>query len=228
MKRSIASLLIAGSTFIIGIAAFQIADYTESLVLNWVFGTPQLNKPAVDSPDAVLLAEQEIYRTLLREMFVSEGAKLLVIESQTTGCDIFEDPAGALRIGANEDFNTSVKRMLPMVENSTIDDYLGKNKTIGTLFLSDIGFDYVLIGHEAAGHFFESNVGRGWTEFYEKYPKSNGLIYFSKIGLNNQRDQALVYAGRSCGGLCGSGDYVLLKKQQDKWVIEQKVMLWIS
>jgi hypothetical protein len=228
MKHPIRYLLTGLSTLIIGIGTFYITHYAESRVLDRLFATPHLDPPVVATLDAVLSEEQEIYRTVLHEMFVREGTKLLVIESQTEGCHFYEDADSARLSARNEDFHTSIGEMFPTVENSTFDDYRDRNRTIGSLFLSDIGFDYVLLSPETYNRFFDSEAGHGWADFYKKYPRANGLIFFSKIGFNKQRDQALVYAGSACGGLCGDGSYVLLRRRADKWAIEKAVRVWIS
>jgi hypothetical protein len=54
------------------------------------------------------------------------------------------------------------------------------------------------------------------------------LLFFSRIGFNPQYNQAFLYAGKSCGGLCGFGSYFLLAKQEGKWIIERQQGLWVS
>ena len=76
--------------------------------------------------------------------------------------------------------------------------------------------------------FKKKGVAAGWNEFYKKYPKSSGFWDFSPIGYNTQGTEALVYLGHRCGGLCGTGHLVLLAKENDHWVVRNRVMLWIS
>jgi len=87
---------------------------------------------------------------------------------------------------------------------------------------------YKIIERDEVDGFFKKGVGRGWQEFYSKYPKSAGYWQFSRPGYNSSRDEAMLYVGHSCGGLCGTGHLYLLSKQNGKWTVKNRVMLWIS
>jgi hypothetical protein len=71
--------------------------------------------------------------------------------------------------------------------------------------------------------------GRGWwAESYKRYPDSVGLIVLSRVGFNAARNQAMVYIQHVCGGLCGTGHYVLLEKNADQWRVVKESMVWVS
>ena len=74
----------------------------------------------------------------------------------------------------------------------------------------------------------DGRVENFWARFYKKYPNSSGLVFFSKVGFNDRHDQAFVYVGRTCGGLCGAGEYVLLNKVNGQWVVRDEEGLWVS
>ncbi|MFM9904073.1 MAG: hypothetical protein ACKVQJ_05815 [Pyrinomonadaceae bacterium] len=57
----------------------------------------------------------------------------------------------------------------------------------------------------------------GWNDFYAKYPDSGGAISMSAVGFNADKTIAIVYMGHSCGGLCGGGNYHVLRKTDGKW-----------
>jgi hypothetical protein len=91
----------------------------------------------------------------------------------------------------------------------------------------ELTFQYALVpGREIRG-FFEDGA-QGWSKFYEKYPWSSGYWEFSRVGFDNGNREAVVYLGRHCGGLCGTGNLVLLRKVSGKWVVKNSAMLWIS
>ena len=48
-------------------------------------------------------------------------------------------------------------------------------------------------------------------------PKSGGHIFMSPVGFNRRKTQAIVYAGSSCGGLCGSSQFHLFEKVHGRW-----------
>ena len=69
----------------------------------------------------------------------------------------------------------------------------------------------------------------GWKRFYAKYPKSSGFIELSRVAFASSKTKALLYCGTSGDrGKGGIGYYILLKKQDTKWMIEKKVMAWIA
>jgi hypothetical protein len=67
-----------------------------------------------------------------------------------------------------------------------------------------------------------------WTTFYRLFPKSNGIINFSRAGFNSRHNQAVLYITHTRGGLDGVGLYILLHKLKGKWRIQQKAIVWIS
>jgi len=83
-----------------------------------------------------------------------------------------------------------------------------------------------LISAEEISKFFKH--GDGWRKFYESYPKSSGYWDISPVGYSDDGLEALVYLGHHCGYLCGTGHLVLLKKEDDAWVVKNRTMLWIS
>jgi len=68
----------------------------------------------------------------------------------------------------------------------------------------------------------------GWNLFYERYPGSSGYVSFSRVGFNGNATQALVYVVCVCGGLCGTGGYVLLEKKGGTWRTQRWLASWIS
>ena len=78
-------------------------------------------------------------------------------------------------------------------------------------------FEYELVPSETIDSFFKSKGPGGWTGFYKRFPNSGGYVEMSAVGFNSDKTLALMYAGHSCGGLCGGGAYHLLKKVDGKW-----------
>ena len=69
---------------------------------------------------------------------------------------------------------------------------------------------------------------KGFDEFHRLYPKSQGFMSVSRVGYNPARTEALVYVGNLCGGLCGTGQYYLLARENNSWKIQVKALVWIS
>lgn len=159
-----------------------------------------------------------VYSAVLKETFVDESTKLLVIEDKTAD-DFTAD---------NEKHWEYLKAGLAPISQSTIDDF--KSRNAQSFSLEDkftLTIKTKLISKAEVDKLF--GPGGGWWEaFYKSYPNSPGLITFSNVGFNSDGSQALLYIGHSCGGLCGTGHYVLLTKNNGAWKVEKKVMTWIS
>lgn len=231
MNRPILYALSAFSTFFLGIGIFSAASHLDSVegqLADWLVVTPQLEAPTPRPVDAGLIDEQAIYQTVILQALVNDRTEMVVVQAQTTGCPLYENEKLAKEFGHTAEFLSSVRSFMPTVEDAALNDYLDKNKDRTGLLSMDPGIDYILIGPKGISHFFARESGSGWRGFYAKYPKSTGLLFFSRIGFNPQYNQAFLYAGKSCGGLCGFGSYFLLAKQEGKWIIERQQGLWVS
>ena len=115
--------------------------------------------------------------------------------------------------------------LMPEAELQTLDSYLLNNKSRQELKISNLGIDYVIVRNSDLP---DGEYDDFWTRFYKRYPHSPGIVFFSQVGFNDRHDQAFVYVGRSCGGLCGAGEYVLLNKVNGTWEVLAKRALWVS
>ena len=99
-----------------------------------------------------------------------------------------------------------------IISQETIDDFVAKNAKSYQLTKSfNLKLEYVLIPKEK----LESS-------------DSGGLIALSRAGFDSSGNQALVYIDYGCGGLCGSGTYMLPVKNKQRWVVKKKFMAWVS
>ena len=230
MMRYCLRFSVAVFTFTLGMAIVWALHLIPRLETRFVDSFFSVHNSDLSSISPVILdpaqEANEIYRVLVQEKFTFNAeVKLIVLQSETTGCPMYEDESLRKEWGNAEPFHQMVKELMPEVEPQTLDDYLAKNKTPEPLKVSDLGINYVIVKEsDLAG----DKVDRFWTKFYRKYPDSSGIIFFSRVGFNAQHDQAFLYAGRSCGGLCGEGEYILFKKLNGKWVIQQERGLWVS
>jgi len=225
---------IACLTLILGLTSSWVAgliSVIETALVDRLISTPTV---AADSSAASLVDStkdvNDIYRVLIHQLFVMDQTKLVVIEARTTGCPMYESEEHRREFSMPDSFDSIVHKRLNTVEQETLADYLGKNKESHILTgISDLGIAYVLVTDDDLKEAFsEHGIDRGWTRFYKKYPGSSGIVFFSTVGFNRDNTQAFVYAGKQCGGLCGAGDYVLLKKENGIWAIQQRMALWVS
>jgi hypothetical protein len=55
-----------------------------------------------------------------------------------------------------------------------------------------------------------------------------GSISFSDFKINQKKDKAIFYFDLICGSLCGSGEIIFCIKENGKWKIADRNMLWVS
>lgn len=58
----------------------------------------------------------------------------------------------------------------------------------------------------------------GWSGFRDAFPDSRGYLILSAVGFSADKTLALVYIEHRCGGLCAEARYVILQKQNGRWV----------
>jgi len=64
-----------------------------------------------------------------------------------------------------------------------------------------------------------------WTV---KYPKFTGVLVFSNIKFDVNREHGVLEVGYYCGGKCGLGYKVTIEKVDHRWVISKVEDTWIS
>ena len=67
-----------------------------------------------------------------------------------------------------------------------------------------------------------------WETFSSKHTGARMIFEVSAIGFDHQAGQALVYVGRRCDGLCGSGELLLLHQRSRVWSVISAALVWIS
>lgn len=111
----------------------------------------------------------------------------------------------------------------------TIRNFLERLCTPGSLsrtFHTDLPREFVSAEHV---HF------KGWPiqkdeskSFEELYPGASGIISFSHAGFDSALDEAIVYSGFVCGGLCGTGYRYILRKKSGRWEVVDGLMVWMA
>jgi len=226
MRRHSIRLFIAILTFTLGISIFWVSQVTSTLVDRFLTtnntDVSPVTLPHLNSDEEA----NEIYRVLVRrEFIVNDEIQLIVIQAETTSCPMYEDESVKEKFGVTEEFHQMMSKTMPEVEMQTLDNYLLMNKTRQELKVWNLGVNSVIVTNSDLP---DSKFENFWDRFYRKYPNSPGLMFFSKVGFNDRHEQAFLYMGKSCGGLCGVGKYVLLNKVNGEWVVSNEQELWIS
>jgi hypothetical protein len=178
-------------------------------------GTPT----PVPTPSAgqIDLEEQAVYAALLQGLYAASN--YVIMDATATGPGGVGDTASSL-----------ARILLDMkgVDQATSDSFKLRNETSVPLKPNmTLGSGYVLLSQAGMNLIFSQNRD-GWQLFYERYPNTPGITTISKVGFNGTLDQALVYVGTMSHYLAGAGYFVLLKKVNGSWSVDQQVMTWIS
>jgi hypothetical protein len=62
---------------------------------------------------------------------------------------------------------------------------------------------------------------------YERFPRSYGYLTLSSVAFSFDLTEALFYTEHICG-LCGGGEYVLMRKNDGRWSIVNRYSRWVS
>lgn len=136
--------------------------------------------------------------------------------------------------GDKENWEQVKVRLRNKLTDDTITDFESKLKKATEFKRTfDIDLEYSLLSVNDHDSIFDrrdnfDGFQKNWVNFYEKFPDSGGYISLSNVGFNKAEDQALVYFVHWCGGLCGTGAYILLKKVERSWSVDEAGLTWIS
>jgi len=99
---------------------------------------------------------------------------------------------------------------------------------LNNVFSTDISTDLRLPSGARAVFVNRSDLGTKTSDFEARFPNNLGYFVVSHVGLNLNRTEALLYIDHFCGGLCGGGDYVLMRKVNGVWHVVERHMTWVS
>jgi hypothetical protein len=137
----------------------------------------------------------------------SKPKSAIVIRQETVKGDEGDDPRKCLSLAVRWRFREAIS------------DYIQKNRQQWILQPAfPLSKPYKVVDRASIEKIFKQlGVGKGWNEFYSRYPGSGGYHIFSAVGFNAKRTQAVFYSGGSCGGLCGSWQLHVFEKVDGSW-----------
>jgi hypothetical protein len=99
---------------------------------------------------------------------------------------------------------------------------------LNSVFSRDISTDLRLPSGARAVFVNPSDLGTRVGDFEAGFPNSDGFFVVSHVGLNLNKTEALLYVDHFCGGLCGGGGYVLMRKVNGVWHVVDHHYTWMS
>lgn len=199
-----------------GLAMFR-RPLAAFLLLLLVCCTARLTPSPTPSADQMNVEEQAVYAALVKQMYTA--STLVIMDNTATGPNGVEDTASHL------DY---VLQNMHDVTQATLDSFKARNeKAYPLLPHMDLGITYILLSQSQRNQIFGQNQS-GWEVFYNNYPDAPGITALSRVGFDATLDQALVYIGTQSNWLAGAGYYILLRRADGLWKVDQKVMVWVS
>jgi len=178
-------------------------------------GTPA--PTSTPSAEQIDTQEQAVYAALLLKLY--SAPSYVIMDTTATS------PGG---VGDTASILDRMMQNMHAVDQKTGDSFKSRNGAAWPVSPKmDLGSPYVLLSQAEMEQIFSQNRD-GWQLFYEQYPDAPGITTFSRVGFNDSLDQALVYVGTLSHYLAGAGYFVLLKKVNGAWTVDQQVMSWIS
>lgn len=178
-------------------------------------------------------AEYKVYDAVVKYMF-RDGITRFDMNAKVDQIVIRDRTHSDYARGTDKEDWEQVKIRLSSLNDETIAGYESVRKDeVRLKAVLDVPFNYSFISDEQlAVPFGRARLSTGsmdqWNEFYRLYPKSGGVISFSRVGFDKTRQSALVYFVNWCGPLCGTGTYVHLISRDTEWSVNATGMMWIS
>jgi len=99
---------------------------------------------------------------------------------------------------------------------------------LNSVFSTDLNTDLRLPSGARAVFINPSDLGAKTGDFEARFPNNLGYFVVSHVGLNLNKTEALLYVDHFCGGLCGGGNYVLMRKVSGAWHVVDRRGTWVS
>jgi len=120
-----------------------------------------------------------------------------------------------------------LRKQSPRLQTSTLNAFRDANAHPAPLrFLFQLRIPYDLVDKAEIDAIFENHGW--WTDYYKKYPDSQGFLTLSRVGFSADGKQAMFYSTNGCGGKCGTGTYVIMEKPGASWRVVKEILMWVS
>ena len=169
------------------------------------------------SSDQIDAEQQAVYSVLLQDRY--SAPSYVIMDATATNLGGVADTVSTL---------DRIVKDMRLVDQTTTESFRARNDASYPVQPGmHLGSPYVLMTQDEMTLMFSQNRD-GWQAFYGQYPDAPGITSLSRVGFNTALDQALVYVGTMSHYLAGAGYFVLLKKVNGSWIVDQQVMTWIS
>ena len=216
MKKIFRRLAIVLLTLVIGLGAAGL----------WLYRSLRPSLSAyTSSVESETSDEYAVYSALIRESYLEDGVKMLVIQNRT----LFYGNPDYLKITTAEQRVQDMRRYCQSVDESALRDFQSKHLQSSEVTANfDLPVRYLLVNKDDFDESSDEKARLVIAEFYQRYPDARGMIALSRVGFNQTRDQAFLRVEFTFCPLCSHGGKVLLKKEWGKWKVVDSFGGWAS
>lgn len=161
--------------------------------------------------------EDAIYRMLLQQKF-DKGKGSVIIDAVPTSSH------GRLLDRLQPDPATADGRVLAEV----VADFTAINAATRSLRSLATDTTLLLVPDSVITAMRNADLRTFWNQYHARFPDRPNIIRWTRPGFSADRNMALIEAGSSCGGLCGSGELMLVHKVDGVWKVKAVLSAWVS
>ncbi len=112
------------------------------------------------------------------------------------------------------------------VPKEALEDWKIENQSTRSFLRKfEFSYEYHLLARDELDKYDADNF---FSEFYERYPDSNGLISVSSIGFDKAMNTALIHVIHSYGSLGANYYFIVLEKKNGTWGIVKRITTGLS
>lgn len=206
------ALLASSGYFVVGRAA--------------VVSRPSQTKQSETAPASPADEDVTVYSVVFADVFqATPDTQIMIVDHTSKGV-----PPGMWAVTAVQGPDTA--KFMAKLAADTRQDYQLKNKQSirlpGPCHIAPQCGLYNVVDLTGIVGRDKAKMEKGWKEFNKLYPKAPGIFVLSRIGFNHDHTEAVLYAAKACGNLCGDGQYVWLVKRDGAWVVAGQTTVWIA
>jgi hypothetical protein len=207
--------------------------------LTIAFTLPQFSCTSNNTFDE--LEEAAVYRACVNDFYLQKTFSDSRFEGKPFNLIVVSDKTSGFIVPFS--YNKVISELSPKPDKTTMRSFLERNdgeyaesqlnentlKIVGRYPLNrhiHFGIPHVLITDSEIERIFIK--GSGWDEFFTQYPTSRGLVWFSRVGFNNKKDQALLYFTFGYSSGAEEGFLICLISNRVGWKESTRTLVWIS
>jgi len=157
------------------------------------------------------------------------GRTITIVVMRNPGCRICTEPP--LGLESQSWFAQSVKSRGSSVSEAWFTQSSKITRAsffLNSVFSRNLSRDVRLPSRARAVFVDPSDLGAKVGDLEARFPDNFGYYVVSYVGLNLNKTEALLHVDHFCGGLCGGGEYVLMRKVNGVWYVIESHVMWVS